>query len=159
MHENGKYYCFRCGKKLFGDEKGKLTRLKNSKSFYKWCYDNLSKEMADYILSRWDYELNVDKNGNVISPNDVSYGSTGFNQKGYWFKCLDHSDHISELKSINSFTRGQKGSIDCIQCNTISITDPNLEIFLVNKEDALKYSRGSKLNCLCDVQIVDMKRK
>jgi len=143
VHEDGKYYCFRCGKKLYGNKKGRLTRLQKSISFYQWCYDNLFKELADYILSRWDDELNVDKNGNKLSPKDVTFSSDGFNKKGYWFKCLDYPEHPSELKSINGFVHGQKGNLDCNQCNVIATTDPKLSLFLVNEEDSFKYSRGS----------------
>lgn len=55
---------------------------------------------------------------------------------------MEHPEHNPEQKSIDSFTSG-KGSITCNQCNTISITHPHLLHFLVNKEDAYKYSMGS----------------
>jgi len=142
VKEDGGYYCNTCAMKLYGSENCRLSRLKNGKSFYQWCYDNLSKELADYILSKWDYELNVDKNGKYLTPKDVGYGARGFNKKGYWFKCLDHPEHGSELKSINDFTGGIKTNINCNQCNSISITHPHLIKFLVNKEDGLKYSYG-----------------
>ena len=148
IHNDGKYYCLKCAIKLFGTIKMIKTRLKNSISFYDWCYENLSKEVADYIISRWDYELNVDEYGNVIRPQDVSYSSNTLNQKGYWFKCLDHPKHKSEQKNINSFTHGNKGSITCNQCNTISMTHPHLVKFLVNKEDALSVSAGSNKKIL-----------
>jgi len=137
VHDDTKYYCSLCAKN--GYEK--------YISFYKWCYTNLPKGLADYILSRWDYELNIDKDGKSIGPQDVSHSSHGLNGNGYgyWFKCLEYPEHKSELKSINNFVSEQKGNIKCNQCNTISITDHHLEIFLVNKEDAKKYSRGSKI--------------
>jgi len=141
-YENNKYYCHKCVMQLFGGEKMRKTSLINSVSFYQWCYDNLLKELADYILSRWDYDLNVDKNGKVLSPKDISFCSSGVNKKGYWFKCLDHPEHGSELKSINSFINGN-GNIYCHQCNTIAITHPHLIKYLINKEDAYKYSFGS----------------
>jgi len=141
VKEDGKYYCARCANAGF----------KKWISFFEWCYENLPKEIADYILSRWDYDLNIDKNGKVLSPKDVSRSSDGFNKKGFWFKCLDHPEHKSELKSIGGFTiRGR--SIKCKQCNTISITNPELSIFLVNKEDSLKYSRSSKIKLLMRCQ-------
>lgn len=135
VKENGKIYCHKC------------AHNKHTKwiSFYEWCYVHLSKELADYILSRWDYELNIDKNGNKLSPKDISFSSVGINKIGYWFKCLDHSEHKSEQKRITSFTSGRKGSIECIQCNVLAITHPHLMKYLVNKEDGYKYSYGSNI--------------
>jgi len=143
IKKRGKNYCLKCAINLYGKKSQLKTNLKNGKSFYQWCYDNLSKELADYILSRWDYNLNIDKDGNILSPKDISYGSRGFNKKGYWFKCLDHSEHKSEQKDIKSFTGGQDGSIKCHQCNLIFTTHPYLIKYLINKEDALNYSSGS----------------
>jgi hypothetical protein len=65
-------------------------------NFEQWCVENLFKEESDRIISRWDYNLNIDKNGKVIKPNDIGFSSNGFNRKGYWFKCLDHPEHGSE---------------------------------------------------------------
>jgi rubrerythrin len=132
VHGDGKYYCKKCA----NNNNRKYT------SFYDWCYENLIKEEADHIMARWDYEKNVDKNGKVISPKYITYSSQGFNRKGYWFKCLDHSEHKSELKNINNFVRN-KGHINCIQCTKIIITYPYLIKYLANEEDASKYSHGS----------------
>ena len=137
VHDDGKYYCQKCAQKLFGFKKALKTRLKNSKSFYEWCYLNLTKELADWILSRWDYELNN------CNPQDVSFNSKGINKKGYWFKCFDHLDHESEQKNIQSFVNGHNGSITCNKCNKIRVTNPELIKLLVNEEDANKYSMGS----------------
>jgi len=132
VKEDGKYYCYKCAH----------NHYERFISFYQWCYDNLPKELAYYILSRWDYKLNIDKNGRTLSPKDVSFTSNGINRKGYWFKCLEHPEHISEQKRISNFVN-ENGSIACIQCNTVSITHPYLSLFLVNKEDAYKYSFSS----------------
>ena len=132
LREEEKYYCTKCAKN--GYEKWI--------SFFEWCYLNLSKFDADRLLSRWDYELNVDKNGNKLSPKDVSYSSNGINKIGYWFKCLYHPEHGSELKSINNFTGG-KQSLNCNKCNTIKLTHPESVKYLVNIDDADKYSYGS----------------
>ena len=75
-------------------------------SIAQWCIDNNRQDLLD----RWDYELNK------YSPWEVSYSS---NIK-MWFKCDRYPEHKSELKSINSFTRGQEGSIECNQCNSIA---------------------------------------
>jgi len=144
LKEDGKYYCKNCALKLYGTENYRKTRLKNSISFYDWCYENLSKEKADRIMERWDYEKNI-KNGEVLNPQDIGFSSNGFNKKGYWFKCLDHPEHESELKNINNFTCGEK-SLDCIKCSTISVTHPQYIVYLVNKEDACKYTYGSSEN-------------
>lgn len=133
IKEDGKYYCQKCAH----------SGNKKWMSFYEWCYLNLPKEDADNILLRWDYELNIDKDGQTISPSDIVYSSEGLNRYGYWFKCLDHPEHKSEQKRIVKFTFGFKGSITCNQCNSISITRPDLAVFLVNKNDMYKYSVGS----------------
>ena len=126
VHENGDYYCQKCANNGF----------EKWISFYEWCYINLSKEVADEIMSRWDFELNK------ISPKDISFRSKGIEENGYWFKCLKCKNHKSEQKRINDFTRGCKGTIDCNQCNIIGLTHPYLIKYLINKEDALKYSMG-----------------
>lgn len=143
LKEDGKYYCQKCSNNLFGAEKRKNINLKKSLSFFDWCYQNLSKEEADIIMLRWDENKNIDINGNVLTPKDVSYSSLGFNRKGYWFKCLDNPEHESELKNISSFTVGEVNHlVDCLQCKSIFITHSELICFLVNQEDAYKYSHG-----------------
>jgi len=143
VHEDGKYYCRRCGTRLFGMKKTTQTRLKNSISFGQWCYNNLSEYVADIIIDRWDNDLNIDKYGNKLTPFDVSFSSKGIDGKGYWFKCLEHPEHGSKQKDIDSFTSGQEGSIKCNLCNSISTTHPHLVKYFVNPEDAYKYSFGS----------------
>lgn len=128
-----KYYCNKCAKNGY----------KKSNSFEEWCYENLSKKEADKLLSRWDYDLNIDKNGIMLYPRDISHGA----DVKYWFKCLDHPDHGSELKSIHSCVCGE-GSFACNQCNSISTTHPHLAKYLVNKEDALKYSAHTHVKIL-----------
>ena len=127
-------------------------------SFRKWCYDNLSKDEADKIMLQWDYKLNITKKGKIISPDDISYSSNGINGKGYWFKCLDHPEHKSEQKRINRFTSGQKGSLSCIQCTVIATTHPNWIKYLINKEDAYRFSFGSQ-KYRCNVPIVDIRKR
>jgi len=133
VHEDDRYYCQKCA------NNGNIKYI----SFKKWCYDNLSNKEAKGILSRWDYNLNIDKQGNNFKPDDVTFGSKGFNNKGYWFKCLEHPEHGSELKNINSYTHGH-GSVKCIQCHMITTTNPELVNYFVDKEDALKHSIGSR---------------
>jgi len=141
LKEDGKYYCQKCA--LNGYEKWV--------SFEEWCNKNLSKEEYNKIIQRWDYSKNIDKDGKIISPKDVSHTSTGINNKGYWFKCLDHPEHESEQRNIASFTSGKQYNIDCNQCRTISITHPHLVKYLLNKNDGLKYQAGSqaKISLLC----------
>ena len=121
LQKDNKYYCVKCSHKLFGKEKLKQTKLKNSKSFYDWCYDNLDKTKADEIIDRWDTELNQ------CSPKDVCHSSAGFNQKGYWFKCLKHLEHKPELHNIVDFVNNiqskkyiKVNSLDCKQCNSFA---------------------------------------
>jgi len=131
IKKDSKYYCQKCAKNGY----------KKYISFYDWCYQNLSKEEADIIILRWDYELNIDKNGNKLTPKNISFSSHGFNKKGYWFKCLEHLEHKSEQKNISNFT-GSNGSINCIQCNAIKTIYPQIIELLVNMEDADK-SKGT----------------
>ena len=102
VKEDGKYYCQKCAVKL--------SKTKLKKSFYNWCYENLSKEEADNIINRWDYELN-----NNIKPNEICYST----HKKYYFKC-PRNLHESELKNIHGFVEGQKGSIECNKCNSFA---------------------------------------
>lgn len=115
--KNGKTYCRKCAKKLYGGKKMQKTKLQNSKSFYDWCIENNRQD----VLDRWDYELNG------CSPNEIGYGS----HEKYWFKCLDHPEHKNELKSINDFTNN-KIPINCKQCNSIAqwFIDNDLDINL-----------------------------
>jgi len=114
LHEDGKYYCRLCSMKLFATKKMKKTQFDKSENFHQWCVYNLSKEKSNEILSRWDYKLNY-----PYTPKTVTRGSNGFDYKGYWFKCLEHPEHDSELKNIKSFTNGHKESFNCKQCNSI----------------------------------------
>lgn len=146
VREGGKYFCNKCAYELFAKEKIKKIKLDKSKSFYDWCYKNLPKEKADSIILRWDYDKNC------ISPKEVSYSAMGADNQGYWFKCIDYQEHESERKSINSFTRdisrGRQSNLNCNQCNRIVITNPELMLYLVNKEDAYKYSFGTNQKIL-----------
>ena len=137
IKEDGKTYCNKCARKLYGTKKMKKTKLKNSKSFYNWCVENNRQD----ILDRWDYKLNG------CSPKDISYGTV----KKMWFKCKIHPEHESELKNINSFTRGQEGSMDCKKCNSMGqyVIDSYRKDFLSkiwsdkNKKSPFEYSFGS----------------
>lgn len=118
VKEDGRIYCNKCAKKLYGGENIRKAKLKNGKSFYVWCIENGRRD----ILKRWDYKLNG------CSPKDVCYKS---NNK-YWFKCDRYIEHKSELKSIQDFTSGHEGSMDCKQCNSIGqyVIDNHGEEFL-----------------------------
>jgi len=110
LKEDAKFYCKKCACNLYGNENMRKTRLLNGKSFEQWCIENNRLD----ILDRWDYVLNKCK------PSEISYSSCKLNKKGYWFKCSKHPEHKSELKSINSFTHGRTGSLDCNQCNSFA---------------------------------------
>ena len=105
VKEDSKYYCQKCSMKLYGGENSRLTKLKNGKSFEKWCLDNTRQD----VLDRWDYELNK------LNPNEINYGT----KRKYYFKC-PKGIHKSELKNIGHFTKGQEGSIKCKQCNSFA---------------------------------------
>lgn len=114
VKENEKYYCTKCNKKLYGTKNALKSRLENSVSFGYWVIKNKSLKEATIIISRWDYDLNK------CDIRDVGYASMGINKKGYWFKCLQHTEHLSELKSTQGFIRGQVGSLDCDKCNSFA---------------------------------------
>ena len=105
VHSDGKCYCSKCGTKLFGQEKTKLKKLENSKSFKQWCLENDRQD----ALNRWDSELNDCKS------SEISYGST----IKCWFKC-DKGIHKSELKDLRKFTKNKKDKINCKACNSIA---------------------------------------
>lgn len=111
---DGKYYCQKCASKLFGAKKSKRTKLLKSESFAYWVIKNLSLQEAVKIIARWDY----DKNGCDI--RDVGFSSMGFKNKGYWFKCMKHPEHKSELKNISNLTNGAIKKIDCKVCNSFA---------------------------------------
>jgi len=105
VHKDGIYYCGKCAIKL---NRTKIILNNGRKSFYKWCIENSRQD----VLDRWDYELNEKK------PDEITTTSLGINKKGYWFKCLKHPEHKSELKNISNFTKGEKGVMICKQCNS-----------------------------------------
>ena len=122
--------------------------LNQKQSFYNWCYNNLSEYDADRLLSRWDYKLNVDINGNVISPKDISHNSTGLNKMGYWFKCSgDNPEHKSEQRKIVSIVHRKTHKADCVQCkrseNSVAIRYPDQIHYFLNESDAYENTFGS----------------
>lgn len=79
-----------------------LEKPKN-KTFKDWCKENNKQN----LLEAWDYELND------CSPEDILYSC---HQK-YYFKCLKHTEHKSQLYLINSFTN-MGIELHCITCNS-----------------------------------------
>jgi len=105
VKEDGKYYCIKCSHKLYGAENIRLIKLNNNGSFKDWCIKNNRQD----VLDRWDYELNA------ISPSKIGFGV----KQQYYIKC-PRNIHISESKSLNSFTNGHKGTMDCKYCNSFA---------------------------------------
>ena len=152
VKEDGKTYCQKCAMKLYGIENNRKSKINNRKSkinnrnittFYDWCIENNRQD----VLDRWDYELNG------YSPKDISYSS----HEKCWLKCNKHPEHKSELKSINSFTGGHEGVMNCKQCNSIAqyILDnfPNKkleEVWDFDKNgdlDPWEIQKGSNIRC------------
>lgn len=137
VKEDGKTYCNKCAKKLYGAENTRKTKLKNGKSFYDWCIENNRQD----VLDRWDYELND------CSPKDISYKSN----KMRWFKCPLSMGHKSEEKRISDITSGHLKHSNCKQCNSIGqyIIDKYRKDFLwkiwnnKNKKSPFEYSFSS----------------
>lgn len=103
VKEDGKIYCRKCARQLYGGELARISQVKNGTSLNQWCADNNRFD----IIERWDFNLNN------YTPNDVGYKS----QKFVWIKCAS-GIHNSELKQICLLTTS-KGSISCKACNSI----------------------------------------
>ena len=129
VKEDGKYYCNKCAHLLFSIPKGTQTKLKNGKTFKKWCINNNRQD----VLDRWDYKLND------CNPSEILYATN----KKYYLRC-PKGIHESELKNISSFTNGY-GSIQCKQCNSFAQwgIDNLGEDFLDKYWD---YEKNNKLN-------------
>lgn len=89
--EDGKYYCKKCAKKLFGDYKCKNTKLKNSISFAQWGIDNLGE---DFLEKYWDHKRNVNTNTWEITYQWNSY---------VWIKCQEKDYHGTYRVKCNTF--------------------------------------------------------
>lgn len=114
VREDGKYYCNDCAFKLYGIEKMKLSKLKNSTSFAQWGIDHLGK---DFLEKYWDYEKN--KN---IDPWEITYGTN----KKVWMKCLNRN-HQNYYTRCSHFTDGHR----CPKCNN-SKGEERINLFLIN---------------------------
>lgn len=134
IHKDGTYYCLQCACELFGAENSRKSIRKKGLSLQDWCLKNDRQD----VLGRWDYILNE------CSPAEINYTSQGINGKGYWFKCLDHPEHGSELKNVGKLASHAQKNIDCSQCNCITLTNPELVKYFVNIEDTKKYSAHSR---------------
>jgi len=119
VHEDGTYYCNKCAKKIFGDKKRIETMLKGGEnSLGYWFIKHLTLKKAVKLIARWD----EDKNG--IDIRKVCTSSSGFNDKGYWFKCFEHPEHGSELNNTNNYIKNFKkrikmDTLECDKCNSI----------------------------------------
>ncbi len=111
--DDEKIYCQKCSMYLFGKEKIKQTKLKNSVSFYDWCIQNNHID----ILELWDYEKNNH------TPNQVCFST----REEIYINC-PRNIHESEIKSLHNFVSG-KWDIYCKQCNSFDqwIYDNNKE--------------------------------
>jgi len=106
VKEDGKYYCRKCAKKLYGNETLRNTLLiKNGKSFEQWCIENNRQD----VLDRWDYELND------LKPNEISFGT----KNKYYLKC-PRKLHESELNMISIITLYKNINVHCKACNSFA---------------------------------------
>ena len=107
VHEDGKYYCDSCARKIYASKIIKKIKPKNNKkSFEQWCTENNRQD----ILGRFDMELN-----NCL-PSEINYGTA----TKYYFKC-PKGIHKSELNSIHNFTKGCNATMNCNQCNSLGM--------------------------------------
>ena len=103
--ENGEAICPNC--KRNGSKKSKSKhKTRKLKTLEAWCKDN----KRDDVLLSWDYELNN------CTPSEVSWSSS----KKYFFKCLKHQEHKSELKTIWGSITQRNSAITCIQCKSVA---------------------------------------
>lgn len=134
--ENGEYICQSCGSKHNG-ERANLTRLNKSESLEHWCKLNLTNEQYINFINRWD----IDKNR--CTPDEVTFSSHGKN--GFYFKCLDCPEHISEKKNIHAFVYNKCRDIICNQCMSVYSRRYDLVQYFINIEDSKKYTLGSNV--------------
>jgi len=129
--DDGTIYCISCTSKLFGNESARLTRLKNSISFYQWCIDNNRQD----ILDRWDYIKNK------LRPEEISIRSG----KDIYFLC-PKGIHESEIKDICGFTTGHEGCMDCDLCNSLGFKfSKSINVWSNdNEKSPFEYSYGTK---------------
>ena len=78
--------------------------MKINKSFYDWCIENDKQ----YILDRWDFELNK------CSPKEINFNV----HKKYYFKC-QRCLHESQLFVISSITE-MNIKMKCKKCNSFA---------------------------------------
>ena len=70
-----------------------------------------------------------------------------------WFKCNEHPEHKSELKSIQNFTKGQEGSMNCKQCNSMG------QYIIDNYGEEFLWSVWSDKNIISPFEIAPRSRK
>ncbi|WP_297419629.1 hypothetical protein [Clostridium sp.] len=135
-----KYYCKNCAMKLYGGKNLSIALLeKNGVSFGYWLMKNLSLKQAVEIIARWDGELNG------CDIREICYSSTGFDKKGYWFKC-PRGLHPSELKNISSFVGGQEGFMRCNMCNSLGFLYPKVKLIWSDKNNKSPYEYSFSSN-------------
>jgi hypothetical protein len=149
FYNSNKQYYFKCPRGIHPSELKSINNFIQGhngtmncnmcNSFGQWCVDNLSIIRVKEIFDRWDYKLNG------CSPFDISFKSGGFNQKGYWFKCLKYIWHPSELHNISNFItnyqrNGNSNVLDCNLCNSLG------QWFLDNKKQDLLVRWDYKIN-------------
>ena len=143
---------------IIGYENKQLLHILYNNSIYKISTGNFSKCKLGGLLKiqTKDYKYNVNdiiitKNGKIKLLETIRIPSGKFTQKGYKYECLidGNIDEISE-SNIN------KGG-GCNVCynrkvlvgyNDIATTDFWMVEYMVNKEDAYKYTYGSGENIL-----------
>jgi hypothetical protein len=128
---DGKTYCHKCSMKLFGNELGRINRLRDGISFYQWCIDHDRQD----LLNRWDYELNK------FGPEDISYGANS-----YIYLICPNNLHNSKKIKLNSFTNGisHPEMEQCNECNSFGYIYVNyLHLWSEkNNENPYDFKRG-----------------
>ena len=96
---DGKVYCNKCSLELFGNDKQRKTKLKNSISMGQWALDN-------NLFHHIDLEKNKAEGIDVFS---ISYKSA----IEIWFKCLEKDYHDSYKRRCCNFVNGERNCPYC----------------------------------------------
>lgn len=117
---NRKGYWFKCPKEIHSSELKNIGHFTNGcegsidckgcNSLAQWGYDNVDDK---FLEKYWDYEKNIDKNGDTINPWSISYGSKSV----VYLYCQIHKYHGSYPITCNGFIRGDR----CGYCGNFQV--------------------------------------
>lgn len=143
LHEDGKYYCRNCSKKLFGFIKMKNTLLQNGKnSFAQYLIDTYGDNALELY---WDYKKNKSNPWEINKCTD---------RLKIWIKCQEKSyhgsyetnpAHFTHMNSRCPFCSHKSGKVHPFDSFGKILEDKNLLWVWSdkNKKSPYEYSQGS----------------